>query len=139
MDNLYDILNIKKIDIEQGIKDSIKTTKEELKEIPTKQNCFKYSKYLKHNLNKLNIVSRLIDTNSLGIDYEHYFVMVPKNSDTYYVIDLTYAQFGNDSYFNDLYTNGYELMDNVKFNAYLKRLSKEYSFIPIDDAYHIKR
>lgn len=74
-------------------------------------------------MQKNHLQVRLINTQDLGIDFEHYFILV-KDGNTYYIADLTYEQF-NSSLLNNLLLNGYILVDNKTLNEYLSIINKK--------------
>ena len=119
MENLYDLLNISNKSIEDEIIDAIKKTKESLNGLTTYRMCKIYSSNLSSVLKKKNILHKLIDTSTKDMDYAHQFVIVPKNDDISYVIDLTFDQFGYNSLFDEMYKNGYMVMNDYIYNMYL--------------------
>ena len=141
MNDLYDLINIKKIDKEEEIKNAIKEVKTSLEKLDTERTCMIYSSYIKESLSKKNIVARIIDTKDLGIDYSHHFCMVPKNKNEYYLIDLTFNQFGQHYLFDDLYEKGYMLIDNNILAEYLEIFNNKKYDITMDEVYNsnIKR
>ena len=119
MKSIYDILNIRKTDIETEIRNAIAETKKELKGLGTNRTCKIYSSKVRELLNKRNIVNRLVDTKTKDMDYSHQFVIVPKDDNSSYIIDLTLNQFSMSSLYTDMYINGYMIMNNEEFNSYL--------------------
>jgi len=116
--SLYDrMLNIANIDKESIIKQAIKKTKSDLTNLDYERMCLVYSSYLYENLKSLSCLAYIIDTNDLGFDYKHRFILVPDNN-LYYLVDLTYKQFGKDDILNSLYNNGYQEVDGDKYNYY---------------------
>ncbi len=76
----------------------------------------------------------IVDTDDLGFDYKHRFVLVPDNN-LYYLVDLTYKQFGkDDDILSKLYNEGYELIDNDKYNYYLSKVTGSEKDITIDES-----
>ena len=88
-----------------------------------------YSSLLFDTLRENHIPVRLINTNDLGYKYTHYFVIVPSNKEGYMLSDLTFSQFlslGNFSdEFSDLLIAGYQKMDNLDLDKYLKTVTRE--------------
>ncbi len=95
--SLYEnILNISNKNIEEEIKSSIIDTRRQLCNLNEDRMCLIYSSYIYQNLKKRHILSHIIDTKYLGLNYQHRFVLVYAKN--YYLIDLTYSQFlNNDS------------------------------------------
>ena len=131
MDSLYDLLNIKNVDIEKEIIASIKETKEELNGLTTNRTCKIYSSKINEILKKKSIVNRLVDTKTKDMDYSHQFVIVPKNDILFYVIDLTANQFNYNSLYDDMYNKGYMIMNDEEYNQYLDYI--EFNNLEIDN------
>ena len=131
MDSLYDLLNIKNVDIEKEIIASIKETKEELNGLTTNRTCKIYSSKLNEILKRKSSVNRLVDTKTKDMDYSHQFVIVPKNDSLFYVIDLTANQFNYNSLYDDMYNKGYMIMNDEEYNQYLDYI--EFNNLEIDN------
>lgn len=132
--SLYDrMLNIANIDKESIIKQAIKKTKSDLTNLDYERMCLVYSSYLYENLKSLSCLAYIIDTNDLGFDYKHRFILVPDNN-LYYLVDLTYKQFGKDDILNSLYNNGYQEVDGDKYNYYLHKVTGSNKDIAIDES-----
>lgn len=132
--SLYDrMLNIANIDKESIIKQAIKKTKSDLTNLDYERMCLVYSSYLYENLKSLSCLAYIIDTNDLGFDYKHRFILVPDNN-LYYLVDLTYKQFGKDDILNSLYNNGYQEVDGDKYNYYLSKVTGSNKDIAIDES-----
>lgn len=69
----------------------------------------------------------------MGFDYKHRFILVPDNN-LYYLVDLTYKQFGKDDILNSLYNNGYQEVDGDKYNYYLSKVTGSNKDIAIDES-----
>ena len=83
----------------------------------------------------LSVQGGWLDTNDLGFDYEHRFVLVPIDDTSYYLADLTYKQFGKeDEVLNKLYDDGYQKIDNDKYNYYLHKVTGSNKDITIDES-----
>ena len=134
--SLYDrMLNIANIDKESIIRKAIENTKRDLDGLDYERMCLVYSSYLYENLKALSCLAYIIDTNDLGFDYEHRFVLVPTDNSNYYLADLTYKQFGkDDDILSKLYNEGYELIDNDKYNYYLSKVTGSEKDITIDES-----
>ncbi len=104
MNNLYDLLNITG-NKEDKIKEAIKKTKNELHDLTENQTCKIYSSYLSNNLTSNHIVNKIIKTGDFS-SYDHHFILIPNDNKSYYLIDLTYSQFNNIEYFEELLKNG---------------------------------
>ena len=127
MNSLYDILNIEKIDIEKGIRVAIAETKKELNGLSVEQMCLVYTSYLYQNLKKEHIVCYIVDTKEdLGRRYQHRFIVLPKDDDNKYILDLTVSQFGDDIMFREMALHGYKLLNNDEYNLYVDYISVNY-------------
>ena len=115
---IEDIVNIKKEFLEEKIEEAICETKEELEGLTTETTCFIYSSILGENLRKKHIANKIESTTEYDYSYIHQFNTVFKNDDEFYLIDLTYPQFKNNS-FPELLEKGYMLVDEGKFYEYL--------------------
>ena len=131
--NVYDLLNLDGKTVEDKIRKSIDKTKEELSDLDTERMCMVYSGYLLDNLRREHAICRLVDTNDLGLDYQHHFILV-NNGDSHYLVDLTYDQFGDDS-FPKLLESGYEEFSDDKFRSYLKVVTGSNCTKTIRDAF----
>ena len=134
--SLYDrMLNIANIDKESIIRKAIENTKSDLDGLEHERMCLVYSSYLYENLKELSCLAYIIDTNDLGFDYKHRFVLVPVDDSNYYLADLTYKQFGKeDEVLTKLYNDGYEKIDNDKYNYYLNKVTGSDKDITIDES-----
>ena len=90
--------------------------------------------YVKGSLDEKHILNKIINSKEdLDLSYEHEFVIVPDNDD-YYLIDLTYEQFGIDNELWKLHDFGYEKMTNNKWKHYLHQISKnDYKDVELKD------
>lgn len=116
---LEDLINIKKINIEEQIQQAIQETKEELFNLTTDTTCMIYSDYLSRNLTKRHVVNRVVSTKDYDLPYEHKFNISPKNENEMYLMDLTYPQFQSTE-FEDLNDKGYTIVDNGEYDDYLE-------------------
>ena len=132
MDNLYDLLNIGG-NKEEKIKSCIDKARLELRNIIEKQRCKIYSAYLSEELNKNHIVNKIIRTEDFST-YDHHFILIPKDGDNYYLVDLTYSQFNNE-HFNELLENGYMVVNKVELLIYLSIVTGMVIDKEIDDIY----
>ena len=134
--SLYDrMLNIANIDKESIIKQAIKKTKSDLTNLDYERMCLVYSSYLYENLKDMSCLAYIIDTNDLGFDYKHRFVLVPVDNSNYYLADLTYKQFvKDDDILSKLYNDGYEKIDNDKYRYYLSKVTGNDKDITIDES-----
>ena len=133
--SLYDrMLNIANIDKESIIRKAIENTKSDLDGLDYERMCLVYNWYLYENLKDMSCLAYIVDTDDLGFDYKHRFVLVPDNN-LYYLVDLTYKQFGKeDKVLNKLYTDGYQEIDNDKYNYYISRVTGSNKDITIDES-----
>lgn len=127
------ILNIKNQDIEEVIRDSIKEVKEKLKGLDYNQTCLIYSSALFEILKRKNILVHIINTLDLGYSYLHQFLLV-YDGNKYYLIDLTYKQF-NDNSLSDLNENGYIEIDDNTFKFYLKVVTNNDLTMDLSEAF----
>ena len=104
--NINDLLNLNGGNVLEKVVDSIDEVRDEIGDLTTDLTCKIYSDYLKRSLTNKHIINRVINTNDLGLSYEHLFNIVVDGIDNYYLIDLTYKQFKN-SEFVDLLFQGY--------------------------------
>ena len=134
--SLYDrMLNIANIDKESIIRKAIENTKRDLDGLDYQRMCLVYSSYLYENLKELSCLAYIIDTNDLGFDYKHRFVLVPVDDSNYYLADLTYKQFvKEDEVLSKLYNDGYEKIDNDKYNYYLNKVTGSDKDITIEES-----
>ena len=133
---LYDrMLNIANIDKESIIKQAINKTKSDLANLDYERMCLVYSSYLYENLKELSCLAYIIDTDDLGFDYKHRFVLVPADDSNYYLADLTYKQFvKEDDILSKLYNDGYQEIDDDKYNYYLHKVTGSDKDITIDES-----
>ena len=134
--SLYDrMLNIANLDKETVIKRAIENTKSDLDGLEYERMCLVYNWYLYENLKDMSCLAYIVDTDDLGFDYKHRFVLVPDDDGNYYLADLTYKQFGtDDEVLNKLYNDGYEMLDNEKYNYYLNKVTGTNKDITIDES-----
>ena len=134
--SLYDrMLNIANIDKESIIRKAIENTKSDLDGLDYERMCLVYNWYLYENLKDMSCLAYIVDTDDLGFDYKHRFVLVPVDNSNYYLADLTYKQFGtDDEVLNKLYNDGYEMIDNEKYNYYLNKVTGTNKDITIDES-----
>ena len=134
--SLYDrMLNIANIDKESIIRKAIENTKSDLDGLDYERMCLVYSSYLYENLKDMSCLAYIIDTNDLGLSYKHRFVLVPVDNNNYYLADLTYKQFGkDDDILSKLSSDGYEKIDNDKYNYYLNKVTGSDKDITIDES-----
>ena len=133
--SLYDrMLNIANIDKESIIRKAIENTKSDLDGLEHERMCLVYNWYLYENLKDMSCLAYIVDTDDLGFHYKHRFVLVPDNN-LYYLVDLTYKQFGtDDEVLNKLYNDGYEKIDNDKYRYYLSKVTGSDKDITIDES-----
>ena len=127
------ILNIKNQNIEEIIQESIKEVKENLQGLDYNQTCLIYSSALFEILKRKHILVHIINTLDLGYSYLHQFLLV-YDGNNYYLIDLTYRQF-NDNSLSDLNKNGYIKIDNNIFKYYLKVVTNNDFVINLNEAF----
>lgn len=123
---------------ENVLVDAIDDTKDELNGLVEERMCKIYSSYLYERLKRQHISVRIINTLDLGIDYEHYFLLVLNEMDGYYLVDLTFSQFDvNDEDFAKLKDTGYQILDDNFLNKYLYvvSLGKNNNYCHVTDLY----
>ena len=135
MNNLYDILNISG-NKEENIKSCIDNVRIKLKNLTEEQTCKIYSSYLNEELNNKHVVNKIIRTGDFS-SYDHHFILIPKDGDNYYLIDLTYSQFNND-HFKELLDNGYIIVNKADLIIYLSIVTGQVIDKEIDDIYFSK-
>lgn len=138
---LFDMMkNIRGNDIEQELNNAIIYVKNALKGLTEERMCKIYSGYLHEELQKRHIPARIINTFELGVDYEHFFILVPSENEKYFLADLTFSQFkpqkGN---FDTLLEKGYQSINDSLFNEYLRIISCNQSMdnVFLDDAFYL--
>ncbi len=119
---------------EDEIKMCIKKTLDDLQTIEKKGNCKTYSAYLSYYLRMNHIPNKVVRTSDLGYNYSHDFVLVPKDSNNYYLIDLTYEQFNNEN-FKELLFKGYEEINDLEFDLYMSVVTGEINNYSLDDIF----
>ena len=129
--------NIRGIDKEKVLKETIDEVRNEFTNIVEKQRCKIYSGRLVEKLKEKHVPVRLVNTKDLGYPYEHEFVLVPDKDDSYFLSDLTYSQF-NALKFPDLLEFGYERIDSDVLNDYLGIVTGVNSDKNIDDIYYLE-
>lgn len=130
------LLNINNINVEEAIKQAIEDTKENLKDLSIERMCQVYTNYLFENLRKEHLIARIINTKELGLDFEHFFIIV-NNGRYYYLCDLTFAQF-QSNIFPSLLKNGYQIITNIDFNEYLKVIeNREIPYINLEELFFL--
>lgn len=134
--SLYDrMLNIANLNKEFIIRKAIENTKSDLDGLDYERMCLVYNWYLYENLKDMSCLAYIVDTDDLGFDYKHRFVLVPVDDSNYYLADLTYKQFGkDDDILSKLSSDGYEKIDNEKYNYYLSKVTGSEKDITIDES-----
>lgn len=129
------LLNIRNLDVEKNIINVISSVRKELSELTENQTCIIYSSYVFRSLREKGVNAKIISTQKIGFLHKHYFVLVPDQS-KYYLIDLTYSQFSNNSMPN-LIKNGYQEINDEIFNKYLDVVTEqeEHSDLSINEVY----
>ena len=124
MNNLNDILNIKKIDIEKVIQNVIKETRMELINLDISRMCLVYTSYLYEKLKNNSVLAYIVDTmEDLEKRYQHRFIVIPIDGEKKYVLDLTVCQFGKNEKFKKLELDGYQLLNKTDFSSYIEYVS----------------
>ena len=124
MDNLYDILNIKKNNVEMIIQEAIKLTRSELVNLVNERTCLIYTSYLYQNLRDQNILCYIVDTmEDLEKEFQHRFIVIPKDIESNYILDLTINQFGSNQLFKEMESFGYQLLNREQYALYIEYVS----------------
>lgn len=140
MDLFERIQNIKNINYEKELQNTIIMVKEELKNIIIKRRCKIYNGHLFRKLIQKHMIVHLINTLDLGLTYEHVFLLVPMTlKDGYYLVDLTYEQFNNkdEVTFKGLLQNGYQKINDLEFNAYLRNIESNDKIFLLEDVFYL--
>ena len=87
----------------------------------------------KASLKRKHILVHIINTLDLGYSYLHQFLLV-YDGNKYYLIDLTYKQF-NDNSLSDLNENGYIEIDDNTFKFYLKVVTNNDLTMDLSEAF----
>ena len=133
--NVYDLINLNNIDIEESIKDTIFEVRNILKDLNKNRTCKVYSSYITDGLRRRHIVNRIVDSKELDCLYSHQFNLVPCDGKDYYLIDLTYEQFNSEE-FPELIQDGYIKVDDNTFNRYLDVVGMKAFGSTLDDAFN---
>lgn len=140
MDLFNKMKNIRGLNNEDELVRAISNVKNKLAGLTEERMCKVYSSYLLNELNNCHIPARLVNTLDLGLNYEHYFVLVSKNeSERYFLTDLTFSQFKNNSdLFKSLLDTGYQSIDNDILNCYLRIVSQNNydNYILLDNIFY---
>lgn len=141
--NLFEkMTNICGIDQNLEIEKAIISTKTKLEKLTEERMCKVYNGLLLNELLLNHIPTRLVNTLDLGIDYEHFFLLIPHNKNVvggeYILADLTFSQFPFHEQFSKLLEKGYQEVKDNEFNDYLNKIAqKEISFtISLEEAYY---
>ena len=137
---LYNMIkNISNKNNEEELKKAITKVKQQLNGLTEERMCKVYCSYLLNELRNNHIPARLINTRDLNLDYEHFFVLVPRNKEGYYLADLTFSQFNEkEEHLIKLLKDGYQYIDNNSFMYYIKIVenAKDLDNYYIDDIYY---
>lgn len=140
MDLFEKMTNINGFNTDILIQEAILSTKQELKDLTEERTCKIYNSLFLRKILSRHIPARLINTLDLGFWYEHVFVIVSNKSligGGYTLVDLTFSQFKSFDGFEKLIQQGYQELEDIKFNDYLKRCTNQESFmITLDQAFY---
>ena len=106
--DIFKMQNVRGINIQEEIENSINITKEKLKDLTINRMCHVYNSYLFEEMKKRHLNVRLINLLDLGVDFKHYFVLV-NGEGVFYLADLTYEQFCNQDLNSLMSGGGYEI------------------------------
>lgn len=117
----YDLLkNVYGKNNEEQLRKSISAVKEQLSILDEDRMCKVYSNFLSKELSNNHVPSRIINTLDLDAEYEHHFILVPTNTEGYFLADMTFSQFSpKEDELPQLLENGYQLINDETFNKYL--------------------
>lgn len=131
----YDkLINVRGNDISSSIKDSLRYVNDHYENLTHEQTCYIYASLVYDKLKSFGVSARLINTNDLGFDYLHYFVLVPYEKDKYYLVDPTYSQFHSDN-LKELLDNGYISLNDDIWDEYMNSILKR-SDMSVDEAFN---
>ena len=132
---MMDILNIDGKSIEEKMEKAIEDTHEELDGLVEERMCRVYTDTLTKHLTEEHAVFRRISTEELGFSYDYHFILVPKE-EGYYLLDLTFSQFGENQGFELLSQKGYQYINNSNWDEYIEITCKQTPNISLEEAFH---
>ena len=134
--------NIRGNSIEEKLKEATIKTKKELSGLTEEQMCKVYNGTLLRILQEFHVSARGINSLDLGLDYEHFFLLIPLMSGSGYLLaDLTFSQFKTfEENWCSLLTTGYQKMNDEDFNHYLYVINnrKMVDRITLDDVFYLQ-
>ena len=130
--NVYDLLNIARIEKEEAIIEAIEKTKKELENLTTESTCLIYSSYLTRNLGKLHILNKLINTKDYDYPYEHQFNLIPLDERNAYLVDLCFEQFHSPK-LKSLKLDGYIIVDDKMLETYLEIVGQDSKYLSLKE------
>jgi len=137
MDIFKMMQNVRGINVQEEIENSIKVTKEKLKDLTINRMCYVYNSYLFEEMKKRHLNVRLINLLDLGFDFKHYFVLVSGDGE-FYLADLTYEQFCNQDLNSLMSECGYMRLNDYLLNKYISFvLRKQANNLSCDDLFYI--
>ena len=132
--NVYDLLNLNKLDKKEKIEETIQEAKQQLTNLTVQRTCRIYCEEVRQGLLKRHILNRVIDTGDYGYPYSHQFVLVPIDEEQFYLIDLTFPQFSSNEMEN-LKENGYQVVGEDSFQTYMNIVGQENKNISLREVF----
>ena len=137
MDIFKMMQNVRGINIQEEIENSINITKEKLKDLTINRMCHVYNSYLFEEMKKRHLNVRLVNLLDLGFDFKHYFVLV-NGEGVFYLADLTYEQFCNQDLNSLMSGEGYMRLNDYLLNKFISLvLRKKVTGFTCDDLFYM--
>ena len=137
MDIFKMMQNVRGINIQEEIENSINITKEKLKDLTINRMCHVYNSYLFEEMKKRHLNVRLVNLLDLGFDFKHYFVLV-NGEGVFYLADLTYEQFCNQDLNSLMSGEGYMRLNDYLLNKFISLvLRKQVTGFTCDDLFYM--
>ncbi|MCI9281061.1 MAG: hypothetical protein HFI49_02220 [Bacilli bacterium] len=137
MDIFKMMQNVRGINIQEEIENSINITKEKLKDLTINRMCHVYNSYLFEEMKKRHLNVRLVNLLDLGFDFKHYFVLV-NGEGVFYLADLTYEQFCNQDLNSLMSGEGYMRLNDYLLNKFISFvLRKQVAGFTCDDLFYM--
>ena len=138
--SVYDLLkNVYGENNEEQLTKSLLSVKEKLNDLDKERMCKVYSSFLSAELSNNHVPHRIINTLDLDAGYEHHFILVPTNTEGYFLADMTFSQFQpKEKELPKLLEFGYQLIENDTFNKYLNIVTSDSVIgeFDIDDVFY---
>ena len=139
MDNLYDIINIKQEkEVWEHIYDSIVLTTEKMNNIK-ETNSDMAAESVSDYLTKNHVSNKMVSVEEVENGDIHSFVLVPKDTNEYYLIDLVIDNPGVSQIFTILRDKGCQVVNDTDFNIYMSMITGAIKNYSMDDLYITKK